>query len=240
MKPTILLVPEKTDAEFEQIYATWINKGGRIQRLGKYWIRDEALAAEQIAIYGNQTFAWVLAQMYEVTLLSPDDTLIARLEHQWTKRHITLQQIGHMTPKDFPVFIKPVIPKIFIAGIFETLADFQQVTEGLNDSEEILVSSIVTLIQAEARSFIKDGIVMDIALYEGAADLTTGKSFLTDFIRHKKEELPHVVVVDLAYTEQTGWFVLEFNACWGAGLNNCNAENVVDCIIAATKNSLTY
>ena len=236
MKPTILLIPEKTDAEFEQVFATWTNKGGRIQRLGKYWIRDEALANQPIAIYGNQTFALVLAQMYDVTLLSPDDTLIARLEQQWTKRHIALQQIGQMTAGDFPVFIKPVIPKIFIAGIFETLADFQQATAGLNDREEILVSSIVASIQAEARSFIKDGIVMDLALYEGAANLTTGKSFLTDFIGHKKEELPHVVVVDIAYTEQTGWFVLEFNACWGAGLNNCNAENVIDCIISATKN----
>jgi ATP-grasp domain, R2K clade family 2 len=236
MKPTILLIPEKTDAEFEQVFATWTNRGGRIQRLGKYWIRDEALSAYDIAIYGNQTFALVLAQIYEVTLLSPDDTLIARLEHSWTRRHITLQQIGQMTAADFPVFIKPVIPKIFIAGIFDTLADFQQVTAGLNAGEEILVSSIVPSIQAEARSFIKDGVIMDIALYEGAADLAAGRSLVADFIRHKKEELPRVVVVDIAYAAATGWFVLEFNACWGAGLNNCKAENVIDCIISATKN----
>lgn len=230
------MIPEKTDAEFEQVFATWTNKGGRIQRLGKYWVRDEALANQEIAIYGNQTFALVLAQIYDVTLLSPDDTFIARLEQQWTKRHITLQQIGQMTTADFPVFIKPVIPKIFIAGIFETLSDFQQATAGLNDEEEILVSAIVESIQAEARSFIKDGIVMDVALYEGTADLVTAENFLIDFIGHKKEELPHVVVVDIAYTEQTGWFVLEFNACWGAGLNNCNAEKVIDCIISATQN----
>lgn len=229
------MIPEKTDAEFEQVFATWTRKGGIIKRLGKYWIRDEALARQDIAIYGNQAFALVLAQIYNVTLISPDDTLIARLEQQWIKRNIALRQIGQITAGDFPVFIKPVIPKIFMAGIFETLADFQEVTAGLNDQEEILVSSIVAPIQAEARSFIKDGIVMDIALYEGTADLAAGKSFLTDFIGHHQHQLPHVVVVDIAYSEHTGWFVLEFNACWGAGLNNCQAENVIDCIINATQ-----
>lgn len=59
----ILLIPEKTDIEFEQVFETWTNNGGAIKRLGKYWIRDEMLAKERIAIYGNQTFALVLAQM---------------------------------------------------------------------------------------------------------------------------------------------------------------------------------
>lgn len=231
---TVLLIPEKTDIEFEQVFASWTRRGGQIQRLGKYWIHDEALAAQRIAIYGNQTFALVLAQLYHRTLLSPDDTLIARLDPSWTKRHITLRQIGQMTTAHFPVFIKPVIPKIFLAGIFETLTAFKEATAGLLETEEILVSAIVTPIQAEARSFIMDGRIMDIALYEGAADLGTGNSFLEAFVQHHQTELPRVVVIDIAYNEQTGWFILEFNACWGAGLNNCSAEKVIDCIMGAT------
>lgn len=49
---------------------------------------------------------------------------------------------------------------------------------------------------------------------------------------------PQAVVVDIAYSGQTGWFVLEFNACWGAGLNNCNADKVIECIIGATINTI--
>ena len=45
-----------------------------------------------------------------------------------------------------------------------------------------------------------------------------------------------VGIIDLAYSEEAGWFILEFNACWGAGLNSCKAENVIDCIIGATVN----
>jgi len=232
----VLLIPEKTDMEFEQVFVTWTSNGGQITRLGKYWIKNEDLSKQQIAIYGNQTFALVLAQIYGVDLVSPDDTLIARLEPKWTKRNIALKQIADMKESDFPVFVKPVIPKIFLAGIFKAMEDFKQVTNGLKAGESILVSSIVDTIDAEARGFIMKGAIMDIALYEGLAELSEGRDFLSDFIDANKDQLPDVVVIDIAYSKQIGWFVLEFNACWGAGLNNCSAEKVIDCIVGATIN----
>lgn len=192
-----LLIPEKTDNEFEQIVATWTNKGGHIKRLGKYWIRDEELAKQQIAIYGNQTFSLVLAQIYHVELLSPDDTVISRLANKWTKRNIQLKQMGQIAESDFPVFIKPVIPKIFLAGIYQTMSDFKVITQGLQGEEEILISSIIDPIQAEARSYIMDGVVKDIALYEGLADLESGRSFVTEFIGDNVNQLPRVVVLTL-------------------------------------------
>lgn len=231
-----LLIPEKTDIEFEQIFSAFTKAGGKIKRLGKFWIRDEELASQKIAIYGNQAFSFVLAQIYNVGLLSPDDALVTRLEKKWTKRDIRLKQIKDITEKDFPVFIKSVIPKLFIASVFQTIADFNLATEGIPDTEAIMASGIINNIQAEARSFIMDGVVKDIALYEGHADLISGNKFVEAFIHQHKNDLPGVVVIDIAYCENAGWFVLEFNACWGAGLNNCKAENVIDCIIRATIN----
>jgi len=236
-KSIILLIPEKADIELEQVFSTWTENGGRIKRLGKYWIKDEALVNQRIAIYGNQAFALVLAQIYNVELLTPDDTLIARLENIWTKRNIQLKQIGQLSENDFPVFIKPVVPKIFLAGIFNSLEDFRKVTIGLEDTEEILVSTIINNIQAEARCYILEGGVKDIAFYEGSADLQEGEKFVADFVINNKSQLPGAVVVDIAFSELTGWFVLEFNACWGAGLNNCNADKVIDCIIGASVRS---
>ena len=185
-RPITLLIPEKTDPEFEQVFATWIASGGQIKRFGKYWIKDDELAQEKIAIYGNQAFALVLAQIYNVELVSPDDTLIVRINNKWTKRYIQLKQINQIVESDFPIFIKPVIPKMFIAGIFQTLNDFKQVVTGLQETEEILVSSIIENISAEARSYIKDGVVKDIALYEGSAVLTSGRQFVSDFIDANK------------------------------------------------------
>lgn len=233
-----LLIPQKTDIEHDQVFSAWIENGGQVKRLDKFWIKDEELAKQRIAIYGNQAFAFVVAQIYNVELLSPDDTLVARLEDKWTKRTIQLKQVEQLSASDFPIFIKPVMPKIFIAGIFDNLEDFKKVTEGLSNTEEILTSTIIPDIQAEARCYIMNGIVMDLAFYEGSADLQAGEKFATDFIAENKDSLPQAVVVDIAYSAQTGWFVLEFNACWGAGLNNCKAEKVIDCIIGATVNSV--
>jgi hypothetical protein len=89
-KDIVLLVPEKTDEESDRVIAKWLQFGGFIKKLGKYWIRDEDLSTQKIAIYGNQTFSMILAQIYQVTLVSPDDALIARLDTKWTKRHIEL------------------------------------------------------------------------------------------------------------------------------------------------------
>jgi len=230
----ILLIPEKTDVEFEAVASILTARGGKIKRLGKYWIKDETIAKLPLAIYGNQTFAMVLAQIYKKTLISPDDTLIARLAPQWVKRVINHTTIEALQASHFPIFIKPVIPKLFAAGIFPDLAYFKQSIGGLDESEEVLIAEIVKPIQAEVRAFILEGEIMDMALYEGKADLVSGREFLIGFLAEYKEQLPFTVVVDLGFNERAGWFVLEFNASWGAGLNGCQAEKVIDCILAAT------
>lgn len=235
-QPTILLMPEKTDIEFEQVSHAWISRGGEVKRLGKYWIKEEALETRNIALYGNQAFAFVLAQIYNATLLSPDDSLIARLDEKWTKRKITHIHLSQITETLFPIFIKSVIPKLFVAGIFQQHEDFLEKTKSLPGEEEILVSAIIYPIQAEARGYIMNGKIKDLALYEGAADLAQGHSFLSDFLSQNHHLFPSVVAIDIAFHPVNGWFILEFNACWGAGLNNCQAEKVIDCIINATLN----
>ena len=233
----ILVIPEKTDIEFDEVLSIWTANGGRVKRLGKYWIKDEELIASKLVIYGNQTFALVLAQIYNLDLISPDDALITRLDKRWTKRDITLTQIEMIDGAMLPAFIKPVIPKLFVAGIFSDPVTFNDATKGLQPTEEVLVSNIITDITAEARSYVKEGVVMDIALYEGiSADLEEARLFLEDFLTNNLQQLPTVVVVDLGYSNSLGWFVLEFNACWGAGLNHCKAEKVIDCIKAASIN----
>jgi hypothetical protein len=234
MDKTILLIPKKTDIEFEQVFRTWTDKGCEVKRLAKYWIKDESLVGQKIAIYGNQTFALILAQIYDVELISPDDKIIATLDGFWTKREIKIKTISDIKENSFPIFIKPVIPKSFIASVFYSLENFEQATKNLEATEELLTSTIIDDITAEARGYLKNGLVKDIAIYEGYADIEDGELFLQNFANKNLEILPKVVVIDIAYSKKLGWFVLELNACWGAGLNNCKADKVIDCIIDAT------
>lgn len=230
----ILLIPEKTDEEFDSLFDTWAAQGGIIKKLGKYWIRDEALVGAPITIYGNQTFALILAQIYHVELLSPDDALMATIRPTWTKRKIQCLTKDEAEYISYPVFIKPVIPKLFLASIFPDYNSLLLATQGLAGHELLLVSVIVGDIIAEARSFVLNGDVMDIALYEGTANLASGKQFVEAFLKQHQTDLPHSVVVDIAYSTSSGWMILEFNACWGAGLNYCQPEKVIPCIKAAT------
>ncbi len=127
---------------------------------------------------------------------------------EWTKRNVELKQIGQISKEDFPVFIKTVIPKIFIAGVFQKIADFKKVTNGLQDTEEILVASIVDNIQAEARSFVKDGVVKDVAFYEGSADLTSGRDFVQSLLTPTKANCPMFQLLTLhLVNKQAGSFL---------------------------------
>lgn len=232
-----MLIPEKTDIEFEALLRAWIDNGGQVKRLGKFWIRDEALVHRPIAIYGSQAFALVLAQIYGVTLISPDDASIAGLGREWLKRRLALRTIEELSGSDFPAFIKPVIPKLFAAGIFEHEAALHEATKGLETATALLVAEPLSDITAEARSFVRKGIIKDIAFYEGSGDLAAGRLFLETFLDAHHAQLPEVLVIDLAWSQSKGWMILEFNACWGAGLNNCQAEKVLDCILEATSPS---
>ncbi len=52
---TILLIPEKTDIEFEDVFATWTGRGEEIRRLGKYVSHSQL-----IALRAYLTLFWTL------------------------------------------------------------------------------------------------------------------------------------------------------------------------------------
>jgi hypothetical protein len=229
----ILLIPEKSDAERESVLLAWVKKGGKGKKVDRFWEKPSPFTNQKVAIYGNDTFALVLAQILGVTLISPDDSMIARLDKNFVKRNIQQKRINELSENDFPVFIKPVIPKQFAAKIYHSADELKQETRGLNEEEMILLSEIIQ-IEAEARAFILKNELMDIAVYHGKANVEEGKLFLTDFLKTTTEKNPVTYVIDIGYNSELGWFVIEFNSSWGAGLNNCNPDKVIDCIYEAT------
>jgi hypothetical protein len=228
-----LLLPSKPDPERSLVASAWEHAGGKVCFVDKFWVRPDIAVGEDVAIYGNDTFALVLAQVMDVELLSPDDALLARLSPEWTQRKVSIRQLTTLQPADFPCFAKPVIAKQFQAGIFQTLAAFSSITEGLELVTEILISEIVVL-SCEVRVFVLDNVVQAIAVYEGDGDLQSAMEFATQCIREIGSLLPRTYVMDLGFSLEKGWFVVEFNAVWGAGLNGCIAEKVVACIAAGT------
>lgn len=234
MENEILLIPEKEDLERSALADAWKNAGGTVERIGKFWEKPTLHNNAKLTIYGNDTFALVLAQVLSVELVSPKDELIAKLETKWTKRKIDLNKIDDLASLSYPYFIKPVKPKLFVSAIYPNLGAIRNNTKELNGDEVIICSEIIA-IDCEVRVFILHGQICDLAVYEGEADLNEAQLFISDFLS-EQPDLPEAYVLDIGYNSVNGWFIIEFNAAWGAGLNGCRPEKVMDCIKAATIN----
>ncbi len=79
---TTLLIPAKSDEERDRVAQAWEAAGGRVRRVQKFWVKPDLADNEAVAIYGNDTFAQVLAQVLGLKLLSPDDALIGRISSE--------------------------------------------------------------------------------------------------------------------------------------------------------------
>jgi hypothetical protein len=57
-----LLLPSKIDVERDAVAIAWQDAGGSIFRVDRFWEKPALPEGVAIAIYGNDTFALVLAQ----------------------------------------------------------------------------------------------------------------------------------------------------------------------------------
>ena len=234
MKNEVLLIPDKTDIERDSIANTWINNGGEVKRIGKFWEKP-SLDSRRITIYGIDTFSLVLAQVIGISLIEPKDEVISDIHVKWIKREIHILGITNVDASIFPTFIKPVKPKTFTSKIYHNLQEFLLETNGIDPKDEIIQSDIIH-IDAEVRAFIFNHQILDIAMYEGHADIAFAKAFLEDFLENYTIDLPKTYVIDIGYNNKDKWFIIEFNSSWGAGLNGCDAHKVVSGIREATIN----
>lgn len=224
-----LFIPEKPDLERDALATIWEQQGGTVIRVGKFWLKPKYAENTTISIYGNDTFSLVLAQVLGITLRSPQDELIAQIDSSWLKRTVKVIQLQEISQIKFPKFAKPVKPKTFIAQVYQSLEGFLQETKGIENSEQLILSDVV-VIQKEVRSFILDLKIQDLAYYEGSGDLAEPREFIESFLSQNDLKLPMSYVLDIGFNDTIGWFIIEFNAAWGAGLNGCKPENVIDCI----------
>lgn len=226
-----LLIPEKSDIERDAVAAAWSACGGQVLRLGRFWDPPTSLDPSQVTLYGNDTFCLVLEQKLGLSLVSPPDDLIGRLDQRWLGRNIEIARLVEALSGTFPRFVKPVVPKQFTAAIYHDPEALQRECDGLESDVEVVLSSIVNF-QAEARSFVLNGAVLDTSIYEGIAPLAGARAFTKEFCL--EVPLPLTCVIDAGFIEGTGWAFVEANASWGAGLNGCDAERVLPAILAAT------
>lgn len=226
-----LLIPDKPDVERDAVAAAWSRAGGAILKLGKFW-RPPTLPPSSVRVYGPDTFGLVLADIYGLSLVEPPQEVALDLPQKFLRRRVKGGPLREALDWQYPSFVKPFVPKAFGARIYGSAEELSKETEGMDPDARVLASEIVS-IQAEARAFVLDGLVLDCAVYEGTTEAAGA-------MRCAKEvaALPHfpaAFVLDLALVHDGEWVFLEANAAWGAGLNGCDAAKVLPAIERATR-----
>jgi len=234
MKDELLLIPDKPDLERDEIAKIWEEHGGEVKRIGKFWIKPE-VGNKRVSIYGNDSFCLVLAQILGIEMVMPKDEMIAALPKRHIKREIEIKSISDISEISFPRFIKPVKPKLFKAEVFKSIESLKQKIKKIEDTE-LLICSDVIKVDKEIRSFILNRKIKDLAFYEGSGAINEPREFIEEFLETCDLELPNTFVLDIGFNEKDKWFVIEFNSSWGAGLNFCKPEKVIDCIREAAIN----
>jgi hypothetical protein len=176
-----------------------------------------------VRVYGADSFCLVLQQKLGFGLCSPDDELLLNVPPAFLKRKIKRQSLGDIAAIAFPSFVKPVVPKQFRGAVYQSSDELTSECRGLSTDAAVFVSEPVNF-TSDARTFVREGQVLDSAVYEGrerAADAATLVADLTHSM-----SLPRSVVVDVGFIDGRGWSVIEFNAAWGAGLNGCDPDKV--------------
>lgn len=226
----ILLIPEKADVERDSVAAAWERGGGTVLRLDRFW-DPPAMDAERVRVYGNDTFCLVLQQKLDLDLIAPADELIFAVPEAGLRRWLARQAIGAAPTLTYPLFTKPLTPKLFRARLYASPEELAAECDGLPAETAILVSEVVEF-SAEARCFVLDGLVLDCAVHEGDAARDEAAAFAREMAATVPG--PRAYVLDVGWIAGRGWAIVEFNASWGAGLNGCNPELVLPAIEAAS------
>lgn len=228
-----LLIPDKDDVERDAVANVWSKNGGELLRIAKFW-NPPLLDGKEIRIYGNNMFCLILAEKLGMDLVFPEDDFLIKIDQQWTNRWINIMTLSESRNISFPAFIKPVVPKIFRAGVYSNLKALEKECNQLELTTPIYVSEIVD-ITAEVRCFILNGQIMTLSIYEGSGDLQEARDFINNFISSNESQIPNSLVLDIGLISSRGCAVIEANAAWGAGLNGCDAKKAVWSIANASR-----
>lgn len=234
MKNELLLIPVNIDTERMPLVEAWLDNGGQVKQLSNFWIKPD-IGKRRVSIYGNDTFATVLAKVLGRRLIGPRGEMLAELGSKWVKRKVEVLEANNLKSSDFPTMVRPIAPQTSSPELVSNWASSDPNPRQESRANKLLSAEVIRS-DCEVRAFVLERGLVDIAYYEGEGDLLMPSRFAEEFLKKFPGVLPRTFVMDMGYNPKIGWFILDFNASWGAGLQNCRPLKVLRCIREATVN----
>jgi hypothetical protein len=240
LQPTVLLAPRVTH-DSVQVWEAAIELGWTVRRLPS-WRVPEGINDPKCdyVIYAEPLFAEAVSDQLGLILLEPPPDWLCRLPSRFTKRRISLIPLREARSLLHPTFIKPAEGKVFEPKVYQTGRELPA-AEVVDDSLSVLCSEPVSF-RFEARSFILNRELLSISPYwrdgalaqDGAGDWpfldneeAEAREFIGSVLSSDDVELPASCVLDVGFTAECGWAIIEANPCWGAGLYGCPASSAL-------------
>jgi len=228
----ILVTPPSADVERDAVATAWADAGGEVVRVDRFWQPPE-LDPTLVRIYGPHTFALVLAEVWPIELVSPPYDLILGLPDDVLLRRMGSCRLDEVGALPLPLFVKPLVPKLFTAAVYDDPASIQEETAGL-EGETMVVWSEPRRFVAEVRIFATGRAIHAASAYEGdVPNLDAATAVGRRVLENIAYDGP--LVLDVGQFDDGRWAVIEVNEAWGAGLNGCDAEACVPVLGQATR-----
>lgn len=161
--------------------------------VGTLW-DPPALDVKRVRVHGSTTFVLVLQEKLGFELCTPADDLILSFPPEALTRRIQKQRLQEAEHFQYPLFVKPVIPKLFAARVYADLVELRRECKGLRNDTAVFTANAVSFM-AEARNFILDGEVLDCAFYEGEENVQEAAAAAGRFASYRI--LPRALVLDI-------------------------------------------
>ncbi len=240
MKSKVLILSKRYNEDSFKLYQAALKQNWQVWRFERH-IPQWVIQSTPV-IYCETAFADYLAQELKLTLLTPNDAILAKLPFKYLQRKIQFTTYQHFVRPTENKFIKPADYKYFPAGIYgqsDTIPGFDY----CQPDDPILISDVVNFTD-EYRFFILNNEIQTASLYVENATLTTEQNlkkpldanlmdFAIDVIDSIKSDMPQSYVLDIGLLSNGKYAVIEFNPTWASGIYAADPDKVLACVAAA-------
>ncbi|MFJ6855258.1 ATP-grasp domain-containing protein [Streptomyces sp. NPDC091271] len=231
-----LVLPPRLTASARALRDSARRRGLHTLRLPDHEV-PEGLRGGSAYLHAGPSFADAVASALGVAPLEAPADWLARLPAEFVRREIRAVPIREAYGLRRPVFVKSPNDKGIPALVY---ADGSRLPgpDAVDPETVVLVSDVVAF-DAEYRLYLLDGQVHTGSRYAVSGRLhlaplsAEAHAFGSELLAAAGHTLPSAIVVDVGFTDEGHWAVIEANAAWASGCYSSDPDRAPEVVLRA-------